>query len=891
MPPWETDHVSSRGQIQIEVVPDTAKFAAKVQAELAAIMRAIKVERVSIDGDTDPLTNRVHRATKSVESDLSGTFAKLKGQAGAAGAGIGTALGIGIKVALTTAVGPAVSATVALLASIGPAAAPAIPAAVAVFGTLKVALLGVGQALKDIGDEKKFNEDLQALSPNAAKFAQQLKALLPDLNKVKSAVQDRFFVGLDKDAKSVTKTLLGPLSAGMVATAGSLNKIVDGIAKFLATSKGAAAVNAIFDVSSKVIARVSDLFVPLLSHVSDWIVKASDSGVNSAFEKAKTTIESLVAAGKNVGDIFANFFGGLGKDGPTVAAGLEKATAAVKNFLASAEAQALLHTLGDTMDRVREIALKILEDLPKLTPAVTALAQGAFTTLLDIVDKVAGALGLLGGKLSDHTTLMTNLGSAIAVTVVAVKAYQVAVIAVTAAQAAWTVAMAAFDVVMGTTAVEVSGLRLAVALLGASFAPVTAQITLAATALWGQVTAMAAAAAGYARLAIAAVVAGVQQVASLAATVAGWVALGAAQLLAAARLGIYVVATNAVKVATIAWTAIQWLLNAALTANPIGIIIVVIALLVGAIILAYTKSDTFRAIVQAAFKAVGDAAVWLWENALKPLWDGIVWGFNMVVAGAKAWWSIVVAVFDAVVAAALWLWTNFKQSFDLVVAGFQFVVAKVSAWVGQVVGFFQSLAASIGEKIGNAIDFVKSIPGKITAAIGNVGSLLKDAGSKIIQGLIDGIDGMIGKLKGKVGQAVQGIRDYLPFSPAKVGPLSGSGAPERSGMRIVEGISDGIDKQRAALRQSVAAMAGDIQAGAPTFTGPVAGGDGAAAGTTPAGGVRVWPSQPKTSDGALVLQSDGSKMGDLLVEIIAKTVRVRGGDVQKVLGKNQGGVT
>lgn len=878
--------MASRGQIQIEVVPETAKFAAKLQAELAAIMRTIKVERVDIDGDTDPLTNRVHRAAKSVEADLGGTFAKIKGQAGAAGAGIGTALGIGIKAALTTAVGPAISSTVALLASIGPALVPAVPAAVAVFGTLTVALLGVGQALKDVGDEDKFSEDLKSLSPSAAKFAKQIKALIPDLNKVKLAVQDRFFKGLDEDAKSVAKTLLGPLSAGMTATAGTLNDVVGGVAKFLATSKGTAAVNAIFDVTSKVLARVSGLFVPLLTHVSDWIVKASDSGVNSAFEKAKTTIESLVAAGKNVGDIFTNFFGGLGKDGPAVAAGLEKATGAVKNFLASAEAQALLHTLGDTMDRVREIALKILEDLPKLTPAVNALATGAFTTLLDIVDKVAGALLNLGGKLSDHTTLMTNLGSAIAVTVVAVKAYQVAVIAVTAAQAAWTAAMIAFDIVMGTTAVEVGGLRLAVMLLGASFAPVTAQITLAATALWGQVTAMAAAAAGYARLAISAVAAGAQQVASLAATVAGWVALGAAQLLAAARLAIYVVATNAVKVATIAWTAVQWLLNAALTANPIGIIIVVIALLVGAIILAYTKSDTFRAIVQGAFKAVGDAAVWLWENALKPLWDGIVWGFNLAVDGAKFWWSLVVAAFNAVMAVAMWLWNGWKTIFDLIVGAVMNVAGRISAFVSMVVGFFQGLASSVGDKIGSMISFVTSIPGRILNAIGNVGSLLKNAGANIIQGLIDGIDGMIGKLKDKVGQAVKGIRDFLPFSPAKVGPLSGSGAPERSGMRIVEGISDGIDKQRSALRQTVAAMAGDIQVASPGISGGMRGGDGSAVGVpAQTGGLRVWPNQPDTSAPVLVIQSDGTKYSQLLVEEISKAVRVRGGIVQNVLGK------
>src|SRR3546814_20818799 len=36
------------------------------------------------------------------------------------------------------------------------------------------------------------------------------------------------------------------------------------------------------------------------------------------------------------------------------------------------------------------------------------------------------------------------------------------------------------------------------------------------------------------------------------------------------------------------------------------------------------------------------------------------------------------------------------------------------------------------------------------------------------------------------------IRDYLPFSPAKEGPLSGLGNPEQSGRKIAEMVGDGI---------------------------------------------------------------------------------------------------
>ena len=68
-------------------------------------------------------------------------------------------------------------------------------------------------------------------------------------------------------------------------------------------------------------------------------------------------------------------------------------------------------------------------------------------------------------------------------------------------------------------------------------------------------------------------------------------------------------ATQAViTAATAAWTAVQWLLNAALTANPIGIVVVAIAALVAGIILAWRHSETFRNIVTGAFNAVKTAA-------------------------------------------------------------------------------------------------------------------------------------------------------------------------------------------------------------------------------------------------------------------------------------------
>lgn len=77
--------------------------------------------------------------------------------------------------------------------------------------------------------------------------------------------------------------------------------------------------------------------------------------------------------------------------------------------------------------------------------------------------------------------------------------------------------------------------------------------------------------------------------------------LAAGILVANVALKAYTAAQVLVKGATAAWTAGQWLLNAALTANPIGIVVVAVAALVAGIIIAYKHSETFRNAVDKAW--------------------------------------------------------------------------------------------------------------------------------------------------------------------------------------------------------------------------------------------------------------------------------------------------
>lgn len=115
-------------------------------------------------------------------------------------------------------------------------------------------------------------------------------------------------------------------------------------------------------------------------------------------------------------------------------------------------------------------------------------------------------------------------------------------------------------------------------------------------------------------------------------------AAGAGAALLAFRAIMFVqTVTKAIKASTLATKG----LNAALRANPIGIVVTVLGLLVAAFIIAYKKSDTFRAIVDKAWAGIQKAAKWAWNNVIKPIF--------------KAWKDY---LSNVLIPAIEWLWKH-----------------------------------------------------------------------------------------------------------------------------------------------------------------------------------------------------------------------------------------
>ena len=131
----------------------------------------------------------------------------------------------------------------------------------------------------------------------------------------------------------------------------------------------------------------------------------------------------------------------------------------------------------------------------------------------------------------------------------------------------------------------------------------------------------------------------------------------------------YELITMAVKAAQLVATAAQWAWNAAMMANPIGLIVIAIAAVVAAVILLYTKVDWFRNMVDAAIDGV--VAAWNW------LWDILKKTFNWI----KDNWPLLLAILTGPFGTAVYLivknWDSIKNAAGHAIDAIQGIMGRV----------------------------------------------------------------------------------------------------------------------------------------------------------------------------------------------------------------------
>ena len=105
--------------------------------------------------------------------------------------------------------------------------------------------------------------------------------------------------------------------------------------------------------------------------------------------------------------------------------------------------------------------------------------------------------------------------------------------------------------------------------------------------------------------------------------------------------GMHAAAAKVAAAATMAWQGAQWLLNAVMSANPIGLVVVAIGALVTAIVLAYKNCESFRNICDKVWAVAKSLASMVWDKLCKAFaWLGeklkVVWNFIKGIFGIKS---------------------------------------------------------------------------------------------------------------------------------------------------------------------------------------------------------------------------------------------------------------
>lgn len=180
----------------------------------------------------------------------------------------------------------------------------------------------------------------------------------------------------------------------------------------------------------------------------------------------------------------------------------------------------------------------------------------------------------------------------------------------------------------------------------------------------------------------------------------------------------YLTSTKLIQAATKTWAAVQWVLNAAMSANPIGLVVIAIAALVAGFVIAYKRSETFRNIVKGALSAVRSAGVRVADFFRKDIPEA----FGKVRSAASS--------------ALGWVRSNWPKILVILTGPFGLaVVAIVKNW-DKIKKAASATKDWIVDKFNAVVGFFRSMPGKISSATSGLWNGLKDGFRSAVNSII-----------------------------------------------------------------------------------------------------------------------------------------------------------
>jgi phage-related protein len=415
---------------------------------------------LEIDADGRGATREVDRVEDRFERfDVNKGFkAKMAKMSEVWKKGLGNLVGAGKPIAVTAGtafsfnfIGSVVSGLasgagkiahgVAAIGALLPAAALAGGVA---FGTLRVAVIGVGDAIKAglTGDTEAWNEAMKGLSQSGQEFARSIASLRPELDKFKKSVQENFFEQFDERVRRLALTYLPILENTLKLTARGFGQAVAESMKFLQSRSTVLVLTDALRNSQVAVGNVAAAipnlvaaFVPLIqvgstflpgltgglegatARFREFMEEAARTGelrdfIQSGLDKLRELWETAKQLGRifeNVGGIANKIFPNMSSDAGGFLDVVERISEDFNRFLETARGSSTAQTIFNTMKLLVEsffgtlahlaetlgrVFGPVLPDLAEFLNKLAALKTELITALepaLEVLATVVGA--------------------------------------------------------------------------------------------------------------------------------------------------------------------------------------------------------------------------------------------------------------------------------------------------------------------------------------------------------------------------------------------------------------------------------------------------------------------------------------------------------------------
>jgi phage-related protein len=235
------------------------------------------------------------------------------------------------------------------------------------------------------------------------------------------------------------------------------------------------------------------------------------------------------------------------------------------------------------------------------------------------------------------------------------------------------------------------------------------------------------------------------------------------------------------------WSIVQGLLNIALDANPIGVLVLAVAALIGIVVELvkhWAGVATFFTGLWHDIRSIFDDAMGHIEHALSSAWNAV--------------WRTIKSVWDSI-----WRW--FKSWWYVVIPAV--FTGGLGAIVGLIVKYHTQIWHAIKSAWDNIVNFFQGVPGDIMGALKGLGVDLLNFGRYVMDDLLHGIKDVWGDITG-----------FFSRLPGDILHAIGIHSPPhwaiQAGRDIMHGLGIGMSQAHSAVTNASAALVSKVSGNA-----------------------------------------------------------------------------